>query len=91
MPIDDDLNVQDDGQKPSVVDAYAERLVMAQMQREAHQRTVYAEIARARRRQAIREGLLILLLLAVAYVLFRIVCHDTAVAFEGWLFRMLSI
>jgi len=47
MPIDDDLNVQDDGQKPSVVDAYAERLVMAQMQREAHQRTVCAEIARA--------------------------------------------
>jgi hypothetical protein len=86
----DDLQVQEEMQV-SRVDARAERLIMAEEVKRAHERAVCEEIDRKRQRQTVKEVLLALLVIAAAYVVMRIwAAPELAMSLESWLARCLS-
>lgn len=70
MPIDD-ITLQDEGEKPSRVDGRAEKLIMADYARKAHEEKVCAELDRMHRRQTIKQFIVFILLLVGIWVAVR--------------------
>lgn len=74
---------------PSKVDPNAERIIMAQYQREAHQKNVEVEISRIRRNQTIMDAVWFCLAVGIIYASMRMWVLPAEIrSFENWLIEM---